>query len=217
MLDNEHPIKPLTSFNPLPAIGQSKSEQTKYILFDLNKNRPATVEEKPLKLRELKTLTPLRIPKIPGYKRKSSLESCETKPQLLRRENTYNVIDPIYVTAPQKIQDSPLAIRGLTMVIKSEKEVMDDKKQEKISPRTRFRKAAMKVAKLSSLPETGKLLCLRERETLKFCFEEEDNTINRVECDDSPTEKLNKLSEIFQCLEMNGRCRDRMKKDNSWF
>ncbi|XP_049867570.1 uncharacterized protein LOC126367841 [Pectinophora gossypiella] len=216
MLD-ELPIKPsLSPFHPLPAIGQKLDDKpkTKVIVFDLNKNeRPNTMESR-VKLQEvLKPLTPLRIH---GYTRKSSLDPLDKRPQpqQLIRENTYDVIEPIFVNAAKvKKRDSSVTRKALEPV-----ELTSNTEEEaKVSPKTRFKKAALQVAKLSSMPETGKLLCLRERET--FCLKQsEDDKVCRLQrLPQSPTEKLTKLSEIFQGLDMKGRHRDKMKKENSWF
>lgn len=218
MLD-ELPIKPsLSPFHPLPAIGQKIADKpkTKVIVFDLNKNEgPGTIEGK-IKLQDvLKPLTPLRIH---AYNRKSSLEPLEKKPQQLLRENTYDVIEPRYVIAAKvKKRDSSLPRR---FRLKEDTENTEQKIEPKVSPKTRFKEAALQVAKLTSMNETGKLLCLRERqETFSL---NNDNEGNKSVCKlqqlpRSPTQKLTKLSEIFQSLEMKGRHRDKMKKDNSWF
>lgn len=219
MLDNEIPVKPtLSPFNPLPAIGKTRSDhQTKVIVFDLNKNetlRPATMEG-PIKLHELKTLTPLRLQQ--GCNRKSSLDSVEQrKPQQLLRENTYDVIEPLYVTANIKKRDSSLTRKSFTTTPENLSKNSTPQDGGKASPKTRFKQAALHVAKLSSLPETGKLLCLRERETTYFCLNAED-TCRLQDLPQSPKLKLTKLSEIFQSLDMKGRHRDKMKKENSWF
>lgn len=198
MLENDIQIKPtLSPFNPLPAIGQKlERSKTKVIVFDLNK------DSSPVKIDDvLKPLTPLRIH---GY-RKKSLDLEVRKPQQLLRENTYDVIEPIYLNI--KENDT------LKHEMDSDENIEDC--QSKVSPKTRFKKAAMQVAKLSSMPETGKLLCLRERETYTLCREDKICTLEQIP--QTPEQKLNKLSKIFQNLEMKGRCRDRMKQENSWF
>ncbi|XP_045781784.1 uncharacterized protein LOC123878552 [Maniola jurtina] len=179
----------LSTFHPLPAIGQ-KQEKTKVIIFDL-KN-----EDRTLKLQEvLKPLTPLSIQ---GFRKKIE---CDKKPQQLLRENTYDVIEPIFLT-PKKVK------KNLTPCNSQDKDV-------KMSPKSRFKNAALQVAKLTSMPETGKLLCLRERETYTICREDDSCRLQKLP--QSPAQPLNKLSEIFQSLDMKGRHRDRMKKENSWF
>lgn len=216
MLD-ELPIKPsLSPFHPLPAIGQKTADKpkTKVIVFDLNKNEgPGTIEGK-IKFQDvLKPLTPLRIH---AYNRKSSLEPLEKKPQQLLRENTYDVIEPRYVIAAKvKKRDTSLPRR---LRLKEDTENTEQKTEPKVSPKTRFKKAALQVAKLTSMSETGKLLCLRERQETFLLNNEDDKTVCKLqELPRSPTQKLTKLSEIFQSLEMKGRHRDKMKKDNSWF
>lgn len=192
MLDNE--IKPsLSPFRPLPDIGQKeRTPKTKVIVFDLKKNEPEKT------VRVLNPLTPLRIH---GF-----VKQCqEDKPPLVR-ENTYEVLEPVY------LNETRIRKRDASLPRKEEME-----EREKVSPKTRFKNAALQVAKMSSLPETGKLLCLRERQTFNLCLKE-DNTVCRLErLPRSPVQKLNKLSEIFQDLEMKGRYRDKMKKENSWF
>ncbi|KAJ2953010.1 hypothetical protein O0L34_g7392 [Tuta absoluta] len=209
----------LSPFHPLPAIGQKVEEKpkTKVILLDLNKNeRPGTLEaERRVKLQEvLKPLTPLRIH---GYTRKTSLDPIDKKPQQLLRENTYEVIEPVYVNAAKvKIRDPSITRKVLEPMENTEHEC--DEQPPKVSPKTRFKKAALKVAKLSSMPETGKLLCLREREeTFSIKVHEDDKLCRLQRLPQSPTQKLTKLSEIFQGLDMQGRHRDKMKKENSWF
>ncbi|CAH2246437.1 uncharacterized protein LOC120624675 [Pararge aegeria] len=193
MLENEIPIKTnlkssLSPFPPLPAIGQ-KQEKTKVIIFDL-KN-----DDRTFKLQEvLKPLTPLSIHGL----RKNV--DCEKKPQQLIRENTYDVIEPIYLT-PEKVKKKVTPTRY---------------SDAKLSPKSRFKNAAFQVAKLTSMPETGKLLCLRERETYTIC-REVDDSCRLQKLPQSPAQQLNKLSEIFQSLDMKGRHRDKMKKENSWF
>ncbi|XP_069365835.1 uncharacterized protein [Maniola hyperantus] len=181
----------LSPFHPLPAIGQ-KQEKTKVIIFDL-KN-----EDRTLKLQEiLKPLTPLNIH---GFRKKIE---CDKKPQQLLRENTYDVIEPIYLT-PKKVKKNVPPCTGNSQ-----------DKDEKPSPKSRFKNAALQVARLSSMPETGKLLCLRERETYTICREDDSCRLQKLP--QSPAQPLNKLSEIFQSLDMKGRHRDKMKKENSWF
>lgn len=196
MLENDIQIKPtLSPFLPLPAIGQKlERSKTKVILFDLNKNSD------PVKIHDvLKPLTPLRIH---GY-RKKSLELDSRKPQQLLRENTYDVIEPIHFSTKDRDAVKP-------------GDESDEESPPKVSPKTRFKNAALQVAKLTSMPETGKLLCLRERQTFSIC-KEEDKSCRLELLPQTPVQKLNKLSEIFQNLEMKGRCRDKMKKENSWF
>lgn len=151
----------------------------------------------------LKPLTPLRIH---TYRKDSD---DDQKPQQLLRENTYDVIEPIFVNGVKvKKRDRSIPRRS-----------QDDKteeKQPKVSPKTRFKNAARQVAKLSSMPETGKLLCLRERECFKLTNEEQD-CFRLQELPRTPTQKLSKLSEIFQSLDTKSRHRDKMKKENSWF
>lgn len=196
MLDNHQPVK-IPPFHPLPAIGQKPPPKTKVIVFDINTEN--TIEDQALKLQEvLKPLTPLSIH---GFKRKNSSDRFERKHRLLR-ENTYDVIEPIYVNALKKDNDTRCNLK--------------DSGQVKMSPKSRFKKAAMHVAKLTSMPETGKLLCMREREKFTVSFDE-DKSFKLQELPHSPAQKINKLSEIFQCLDMKGRHRDRMKKENSWF
>ncbi|KAH9629279.1 hypothetical protein HF086_008361 [Spodoptera exigua] len=221
MLDNEIQIKPtLSPFHPLPAIGQKlEKSKTKVILFDLNKNESGTLDRS-IKIRDvLKPCTPLRIH---GFARQSSLSNLNVKrPQQLLRENTYDVIEPIYVTAPNatvsKDDTSPTKTNQLAQPTPNSESTLSTEKI-KTSPKTRFKKAAMQVAKLSTMPETGKLLCLRERQTYQVCRVEGDKTVCKLqELPQSPAHKLDKLSEIFQNLEMKGRHRDKMKKENSWF
>ncbi|KAJ0180764.1 hypothetical protein K1T71_004168 [Dendrolimus kikuchii] len=198
MIENDIQIKPtLSPFHPLPAIGQKlERSNTKVILFNLNKNNDT-------KLQVLKPLTPLRIH---GFARKNSLDLKEAKkPQQLLRENTYDVIEPVYVNG-RKESSRPVVENKSTI------------ERVQMSPKTRFKKAAMQVAKMSSMTETGKLLCLRERQTFDFPKKEEKNsTCILQQLPHSPAQNLNKLSEIFQSLEMKGKHRDRMKKENSWF
>ncbi|XP_053625167.1 uncharacterized protein LOC128683496 [Plodia interpunctella] len=218
MLDNDIPIKPtLSPFHPLPAIGQkSDKPKTKVIVFDLNNSEG--LDNNSIKLHDvLKPLTPLRIH---GYARKSSLD-LDRKPQQLLRENTYDVIEPIYLNAAKvRKRDTSITRTSLTPMAadseNTEKEAPKESEQ-KLSPKTRFKKAAIQVAKLSSLPETGKLLCLRERQTFNICKKDGKSSCKLEELPKSPTQKLNKLTEIFQGLEMNGRQRDKLKKENSWF
>lgn len=193
MLENDLPVKStLSPFNPLPAIGQKK-DNTKVIVLDIKNDNSA------MKLQELlKPLTPLSIH---GY-RKNSLNCDDGKPHQLLRENTYDVIEPIYLTTKAK-RDTPRRINS-------------QGNDSRMSPKSRFKNAALQVAKLSAMPETGKLLCLRERETFTICRDEND-TCRLQKLPQSPVQKLNKLSEIFQSLEMKGRHRDKMKKENSWF
>lgn len=218
MLD-ELPVKPsLSPFHPLPAIGQTIADKpkTKVIVFDLNKkDGPGTVEGK-IKFQDvLKPLTPLRIH---AYNRKSSLEPLEKKPQQLVRENTYDVIDPRYVIAAKvKKRDSSLPRR---LQAKEDTENTEREMEPKVSPKTRFKNAAFQVAKLTAMSETGKLLCLRERRQTFILNNEnqDDKSVCKLQAlPRSPTQKLTKLSEIFQSLEMKGRHRDKMKKENSWF
>lgn len=193
MLDNDVPIQPnLSPFHPLPAIGE-KHEKTKVIIFDL-KNENATKKLQDV----LKPLTPLSIHALKNNAR----FECEKKPQQLIRENTYDVIEPIYLTS-EKIKKS-ITPRKLSQ-----------NGDVKMSPKSRFKNAALQVAKLSSMPETGKLLCLRERQTYSIC--QEDDSCRLQKLPQSPAQPLNKLSEIFQSLDMKGRHRDKMKKENSWF
>ncbi|XP_072944117.1 uncharacterized protein [Epargyreus clarus] len=201
MLENDIPIKPsLSPFHPLPAIGQRPEEpKTKVIVFNLNNAN----EKQSLKLREV--LKPLTPRSIHGYARKNSLDRLDKRPQQLLRENTYEVIEPIFVNAAK--------------IKKTNTPNMNTEKgtdEIKVSPKTRFKNAAMQVAKLSSMPETGKLLNLRERQTLTLCREEKDSC-RLQKLPQSPAQKLSKLSEIFQGLDMKGRHRDKMKKENSWF
>nr|AON96577.1 hypothetical protein [Bicyclus anynana] len=194
MLQNDIPVKTtlkntLSPFHPLPAIGQTQ-EKTKLIIFDL-KN-----EDRAIKLQEvLKPLTPLSIH---GLRKNAE----EKKPLQLIRENTYDVIEPIFLT-PEKVK-------------KDTRRSNSENGNAKMSPKSRFKNAAFQVAKLSSMPETGKLLCLRERETYTICREANDSC-RLQKLPQSSAQSLNKLSEIFQSLDMKGRHRDRMKKENSWF
>lgn len=194
MLDNDLPVHPtLSPFHPLPAIGE-KHEKTKLIIFDLkNENRTAKLQE------VLKPLTPLSVHTL----RKNARLECEQKPQQLIRENTYDVIEPIYLTSDK-------AKKNITLR-KSKSQNGD----VKMSPKSRFKNAAFQVAKLSSMPETGKLLCLRERETYTICREDDSCRLQKLP--QSPAQPLNKLSEIFQSLDVKARYRDKMKKENSWF
>lgn len=218
MLD-DLPVKPsLSPFHPLPAIGQKISDKpkTKVIVFDLNKkDRPGAIEGN-IKFQDvLKPLTPLRIH---AYNRKSSLEPLEKKPQQLLRENTYDVIEPRYVIAAKvKKRDTSLPRR---LQSKEDTENTEQELEPKVSPKTRFKNAALQVAKLTSMSETGQLLCLRERRKTFTLYNknEDDNSVCKLQAlPRSPTQKLTKLSEIFQNLEMKGRHRDKMKKENSWF
>lgn len=226
MLDNDIQIKPsLSPFHPLPAIGQKlERSKTKVIVFDLNKNEPDSLD-RTVKIRDvLKPLTPLRIH---GFARKNSLDQLDAKrPQQLLRENTYDVIEPIYVTAANanKVTKKDLSITKKPQATPNEpiEPVSENPvklvEQPKASPKTRFKKAALQVAKLSAMPETGKLLCLRERQTYRACREDDDRSLCKLqELPQSPAQKLDKLTEIFQSLEMKGRHRDKMKKENSWF
>lgn len=221
MIDNDIQIKPsLSPFHPLPAIGQKlERSKTKVILFDLNKNESSTLDRS--KFRDvLKPLTPLRIQ---GFTRKNSLDQLVVKkPQQLLRENTYDVIKPIYVNAENiKVSKDDSSVTVKTPVIQTvtnSENTIKKLEDPKVSPKTRFKKAALQVAKMSTMPETGKLLCLRERQTYKVCRVEEEKTIVKLqELPQSPAQNLDKLSEIFQSLEMKGRHRDKMKKENSWF
>lgn len=214
MLD-ELPVKPgLSPFHPLPAIGQRKSnKETKVYVLDLNDtetSRPATVDDRSI---VLKPLTPLRIH---GYERTrcGSMERIHNsrRPQQLLRENTYDVIEPIVLKS--RVKREPLPTQKIANDTENEK-IVD--KTSKISPRARFRKAALEVAKLTSVPETGKLLCLREKESFKFSTDDDEDIYQIEKCAGSPTQKLNRLSELFQNLEMKGHHRDKVKKENSWF
>ncbi|CAH2073190.1 unnamed protein product, partial [Iphiclides podalirius] len=189
-------------FRPLPAIGQKTPPKAKVIVFDLNRGEN-TIESQALKLQEvLKPLTPLSIH---GFKRKDSSECLRSREHRLLRENTYDVIEPIYLNSTKR-NDS-------RYMLKSGDGAND---QLTISPKSRFKRAAMRVAKLTSMPETGKLLSMREREKITISFE--DNLPCKLQdLPQSPARKINKLSEIFQRLDMNGRHRDQMKKENSWF
>ncbi|XP_068630055.1 uncharacterized protein [Battus philenor] len=199
MLDTDLPLKTTTSpFRPLPAI--RPKQQTKVIVFDINSDN--TLENQAMKLQEvLKPLTPLSIH---GLRRKESSGCLERKHRLLR-ENTYDVLEPIYLNATRK--------ESLTRDTLGSGDLDD---QTKMSPKSRFKRAAMHVAKLGTMPETGKLLCMREREKIAICFDDE-KAFKLQELPRSPAQKINKLSEIFQSLDMKGRHRDRMKKENSWF
>ncbi|XP_052757493.1 uncharacterized protein LOC128202186 [Galleria mellonella] len=217
MLDNDIQIKStLSPFLPLPAIGQkSEKPKTKVIVLDLNKSEEGGLDKSSIKLHDvLKPLTPLRIH---GYVRKNSLDLGKKKPQQLVRENTYDVIEPIYLNAAKvRKRDASITRRNLTTV--NSESVETNEESPKYSPKTRFKKAAIQVAKLTSMPETGKLLSLRERQTFNLCLNDDDkSSCHLEELPKSPTQKLNKLTEIFQSLEMKGRHRDRMKKENSWF
>lgn len=194
MLENKIPTKPtLSPFNPLPAISPSQNqEKAKVIVFDLNNDKRA------LKLQEvLKPLTPLSIHGL----RKNA--DCQRKPQQLLRENTYDVIEPIYVNASR------------IKKIDTTRQIIMSTETSKMSPRSRFKNAAMQVAKLSSTREKGKLLCLRERETYALCRDEDSCRLQKLP--QSPAQKINKLTEIFQSLEMKGRHKEKVKKENSWF
>ncbi|XP_045486191.1 uncharacterized protein LOC123689567 [Pieris rapae] len=191
MLENDIPVKPsLSPFHPLPAIGQ-KAEKTKVIVFDL---------DKPISFHEvMQPLTPLRIHSL----RKNTFKNYNAKPHLVR-ENTYDVINPIYVNAPT-IDKKDCSRKTFSQPIK----------EVKMSAKTRFKNAALQVAKLSPMSK-GKLLCLRESETFTLCKNNDDSCrLQRIP--KSPAQKLNKLSEIFQSLELQGRQRDRLQKENSWF
>ncbi|PZC84705.1 hypothetical protein B5X24_HaOG204253 [Helicoverpa armigera] len=219
MLDNDIQIKPsLSPFHPLPAIGQKlEKSKTKVIVFDL-KSDSGTLD-RAAKIRDvLKPLTPLRIH---GFARKSSLDQLDAKrPQQLLRENTYDVIEPIYVSAAnaKASKDDMSIVKKTPQSTPNSESSVKLVEQPKASPKTRFKKAALQVAKLSTMPETGKLLCLRERQTYTVCRVEEDKSLCKLqELPQSPAQKLDKLSEIFQSLEMKGRQRDKMKKENSWF
>ncbi|CAD0197023.1 unnamed protein product [Chrysodeixis includens] len=225
MIDNDIQIKPtLSPFHPLPAIGQKlERSKTKVIVFDLNKNEPDSLDRS-VKIRDvLKPLTPLRIH---GYTRKNSLDQLDAKrPQQLLRENTYDVIEPIYVTAANanKVTKKDMSItkKSQATPIEPIEPVSENSvklvEPSKASPKTRFKKAALQVAKLSSMPETGKLLCLRERQSYRVCRDDDRSLCKLQELPQSPAQKLDKLTEIFQSLEMKGRHRDKMKKENSWF
>ncbi|CAH2086060.1 unnamed protein product [Euphydryas editha] len=195
MLDNDLPVKSsLSPFHPLPAIGQKK-EKTEVIVFDL-KN-----DDNVLKLQEvLKPLTPLSIHAL-----RKNRKCDDGKPHQLLRENTYDVIEPMYLDA-RKVKKREMLRRTAS----------ENSDASKISPKTRFKNAALQVVKLNSMPETGKLLCLRERETYRICRNDNDSC-RLQKLPQSPAQKLNTLSELFQRLEMKGRHRDRMKKENSWF
>ncbi|KAM3961298.1 uncharacterized protein ACR2FA_004635 [Aphomia sociella] len=220
MLDNDIQIKPtLSPFLPLPAIGQkSEKPKTKVFVLDLNKNGEGALDKSSIKLHDvLKPLTPLRIH---GYVRKNSLELEKKKPQQLIRENTYDVIEPLYLNAAKvRKRDTSITRRTFTpMTVESDSAKKNKVEVPKVSPKTRFKKAAIQVAKLASMPETGKLLYLRERQTFSLCLNDNDKSSCRLEeLPKSPTQNLNKLTEIFQSLEMKGRHRDKMKKENSWF
>lgn len=218
MLENDIPIKPnLSPFHPLPAIGQkTEKPKPKVILFDLNKNERTDLPDGAKLHDMLKPLTPLRIH---GFVRKTSTDKLERRPQQLLRENTYDVIEPIYLNSVKvKKRDTSIPRRRLTPKKEEDAEKVEE---PKVSPKTRFKKAALQVAKLSSMPETGKLLCLRERQTHEFGLKDEDkkdkSSCKLQDLPRSPSQNLNKLSEIFQTLEMKGRHRDKMKKENSWF
>lgn len=209
------PIKPgLSPFHPLPAIGQRKPKEAKVYVLDLNKNetfRPATVEDRTI---ALKPLTPLRIH---AYERArcNSLEHIDRldKPQQLIRENTYDVIEPIYLKTRKRA--SSLSRSSPNVVSDEGKKSKEN--TPKRSPRSRFRKAALEVAKLSSVPETGKLLCLREKQTFKLEKEDVEDCYRIKHFNGSPTHKLNKLTEIFQNLEVKGHQKRKAVKENSWF
>ncbi|CAG5051135.1 unnamed protein product [Parnassius apollo] len=206
MLDSDMPVKTTVSpFRPLSAIVQKQKTlepKAKVIVFDLNRD-DNTIEKQALKLQEvLKPLTPLSIH---GFQRKNSLHYFERRHHRLLRENTYDVIEPVYLNTTRKGE--------VEYTLKSSGDSME---QPKLSPKSRFKRAAIHVAKLSSTPETGKLLCMREKERLTFCLDEE-KSCKLQELPQSPAQKINKLSEIFQRLEMKGRHRDKMKKENSWF
>ncbi|KAG6439414.1 hypothetical protein O3G_MSEX000752 [Manduca sexta] len=205
MLGSDIPVKPsLSPFHPLPAIGQKlERSKTKVILFDLNKNDSL---DRSVKFQNaLQPLTPLV-----GFKRRNSSEQLR-KPQQLLRENTYDVLEPVFVNAP--------SVKKVEMPNKTPLKTVEKLQIErpKISPKTRFKKAALQVAKMSSMPERGKLLCLRERQTFNVCRNIDGSLCKLQELPQCPEQNLNKLSEIFQDLEMNGRHRDRIKKENSWF
>lgn len=195
MLENDLPIKSsMSPFHPLPAIGQKK-EKTKVIVFDL-KN-----DDNVLKLQEvLKPLTPLSIHAL-----RKNKDCDDRKTHQLVRENTYDVIKPIFLNAGKD------AKREVPRRTSSE-----NNGAPKMSPKSRFKNAALQVAKLNSMPETGKLLCLRERETYTIC-RNDDDSCRLQKLPPSPAQKLDALSELFQRLEMKGRHRDRMKKENTWF
>lgn len=214
MLENDIPVKSsLSPFHPLPAIGQKlERAKTKVVILNLNDREDL---EQSMKLHSLtKPLTPLRIN---GYVRNNSVENFQLqKPQQLLRENTYEVLEPVYVTAANvKKNDTPKKTRRSEECNPGRESNNDGPKD---SPKTRFKNAALKVVKLSSMAETGKLLCLREKQTYQICQNEEEQTICRFDSlPETPSQKLNKLSEIFQNLEMNGQHRQRLKKENSWF
>ncbi|VVD02637.1 unnamed protein product [Leptidea sinapis] len=181
----EKPIKSnLSPFHPLPSIG--KTLQSKVIVLDLNNDsRP---------FREvLQPLTPLSVD---GYRNPEQRKS--QTPQHLIRENTYDVIEPIYI--------NPSKIKSIT-------QKTDQQHVQKVSPKTRFKNAALQVAKLNAVADTGKLLCLRERETYSICYKD-DNRLQKLP--QSTPHQLNKLTEMFQSLDFRGR-KDRMKKENNWF
>ncbi|CAB3239202.1 unnamed protein product [Arctia plantaginis] len=216
MLDNDVQVKStLSPFHPLPAIGQKlERSKTKVIVFDLNKSETVALRERSVKIHDvLKPLTPLRIH---GFKRKNSVETIEAKkPQQLIRENTYDVIKPVYVNAAKVIKQNTFITEKTTSSNHTKK--LDE--APKLSPKTRFKKAALEVAKLSSTPETGKLLCLREKQTLNVIRSEVgDKCLWKLQqLPQTPPQNLDQLSEIFQTLDMKGRHRDKMKKENSWF
>ncbi|GBP68737.1 hypothetical protein EVAR_99007_1 [Eumeta japonica] len=220
MLDSDLPIKPsLSPFRPLPAIGQKFSSETKVILFDLDKEmRPATVEERPaLRMRE--ALQPLSsLEGLGPVRHRTALEplGAGRKPQQLLRENTYDVIEPIFLT-PSKVKSRDTSVSRLSVPSKTNNsENISTHNRPKISARSRFKKAALEVAKLSAMPETGKLLCLRERETLQPVVAQQQQC-HLLHLPPTPTRDLDRLSEIFQSLELKGRSRDKAKRENSWF
>lgn len=216
MLDNDIQVKStLSPFHPLPAIGQKlERSKTKVIVFDLNKSETIGLDRS-VKIHDvLKPLTPLRIH---GFKRKNSVDTIEAKKpqQQLIRENTYDVIEPVYVNAAKVIKQNTFIAEKTTSSNHAKK--LDE--APKLSPKTRFKKAALEVAKLSSMPETGKLLCLREKQTFNVIRSEDgDKCLWKLQqLPQTPPQKLDQLSEIFQTLDMKGRHRDKMKKENSWF
>ncbi|KAG7307392.1 hypothetical protein JYU34_007579 [Plutella xylostella] len=205
MLHADIPTKPgLSPFDPLPAIGQTRPEKTKVIVFNLNNAdsvRPATMESRPIKLRELKTLTPLKA-RVPP-RRSHTVPAEERRPSQLLRENTYDVLEPVFASPARGPRRGSVA-----------GDAGDE--ADPVSPRSRFQAAARRVARLS---RPARLLCLRERDAPPPppAPGGPPSPCRLQLLPDSPTEKLNKLSEIFQCLDVKNRHRDRMKKENSWF
>lgn len=203
MLESDLLVKSAAApFRPLPAISQKARPKAKVIVFDLNGGEN-TIESQALKLQEvLKPLTPLSIH---GFNRKSSTDCLQSKKHRLLRENTYDVIEPIYLNATRRNDSRNTLKSGDGANVSAV-----------ISPKSRFKRAAMRVAKLTSTSETGKLLCMREREKVTISFDD-DLSCKLQELPQSPAQKINKLSEIFQRLDMKGRHKDGMKKENSWF